>query len=119
MTSRAAAYLRYEPAAVAAAVQLALSVAVGLGWQPRPGVTGAMEAAVSALCGLIVAVKVMPRDRLPAALSGFVTAGGTLLMALGVHGITAASVSGFNAIVAAVIAFALRSSVTPKAAAPQ
>jgi len=86
-------------------------------WSPRSafllsaGVTGGIDPAAAALLGLLVAANTKPFA--PAALTGLLTAVGTLLVALGVKHVSGGEVSAVNAVVAIVMANVLRAHVSP------
>jgi hypothetical protein len=73
-----------------------------------------VEAATAALGALLVAASVRPVP--PAAFTGVLSAAGTLLAAFGLPHSSAGSVSTVSAVLAALLATALRTHVTPKAA---
>jgi hypothetical protein len=74
-------------------------------------VTGGIDPAAAALLGLLVAANTKPFA--PAALTGLLTAVGTLLVALGVKHVSGGEVSAVNAVVAMVMANVLRAHVSP------
>lgn len=105
--------LSLEPVLSAGVVQAAIALVVALGFTLTAGQSGAIEAAAAALAALIMALSVRP-FQVPA-LTGALTAIGTLLVAYGVHGVTPGLVSSFNAALVAVLALILRQHVTPNA----
>jgi hypothetical protein len=109
--------LSLEPVLSAGVVQSAVALVVALGFSLTAGQSGAIEAAAAALGALIMALSVRP-FQVPA-LTGALTAIGTLLVAYGVHGVTPGLVSSFNAALVAILAIVLRGHVTPVAALPK
>ena len=75
-----------DPAAVVAAVQAALALAVTLGLTLTPGETGAIEGGTTAVLGLIVAIYTRPFRT--GAITALAAAAGTILLAFRVPGIT-------------------------------
>lgn len=96
---RLLALVTEQPAAVAAAVQ-AIAALVVTRYHVTPGQTGAIEAAVSAVLGLLVALGTHPfRTQ---AVSGLIAAVGTLAVAFGWH-FSASTVSIVNAVAVALL----------------
>lgn len=106
--------LASEPALAAGTGQVVIALIVGLGFSLTPGQAGAVEAATAALGALLVAVSVRPVP--PAAFTGALSAAGTLLAAFGLPHASAGSVSTVSAVLAALLATALRGHVSPKQA---
>jgi hypothetical protein len=101
-----------EPAIFTAAVQTLITLGVQFGLSPSAAVTGAILAATTAALALLAAVRTRPFHL--AALTGFVTAIGTLLLAFGVPHIAPGLVSSVNMVIVAAFAFAaVRPQVTP------
>jgi hypothetical protein len=109
--------LSLEPVLSAGVVQAAIALVVALGFHLTAGQSGAIEAATAGLAALIMALSVRP-FQVPA-LTGALTAIGTLLVAFGVHGVQPNLVSSFNAALVAVLAIVLRGHVTPVASLPK
>ena len=105
--------LRTEPVLCAAAVQACVAIAAGLGLSAKQ--SGAIEAATTAVLGVVVAWHVRPVP-VPA-FTGAVAAVVTLLVAFGVPAVPAGTVSAVNAALVAVLAL-FRGHVTPVAGAP-
>jgi hypothetical protein len=102
-----------EPVLSASTVQAVLALIIAVGVHLSPAVTGGIEAVAAALLALIIAASV---DKVtPALWTGLVTALGTLLIAFGVHHVSAGEVSAVNALLAIVLASLLREKVTPLA----
>jgi hypothetical protein len=102
-----------EPVLSASTVQAVLALIIAVGVHLSPAVTGAIEAVAAALLALATAASV---DKVtPALWTGLVTALSTLLVAFGVHHISAGQVSAVNALLAIVLASLLREKVTPLA----
>jgi hypothetical protein len=100
-----------EPVLSASTVQAVLALIIAVGVHLSPAVTGGIEAVAAALLALIIAASV---DKVtPALWTGLVTALGTLLIAFGVHHVSAGEVSAVNAVLAIVLASLLREKVTP------
>lgn len=110
--SKLVTFLRTEPALTAAFVQALLALLIGVGLNLTQHETGAIEAAVAAAVGLAVAVAVHKFS--VAALTGFLAAIGTLLIAFGVPHVSSGLVSLVNGLVVAAFALVLRMNVTPK-----
>ena len=104
--------LRTEPVLMAGALQAILSLLISLGLNLTAGQAGAIEAATTAVLGVVVAWNVRPLQ-VPA-LTSAVGAIVTLLVAFGVPGVQAGSVSAFNAALVAVLML-FRGHVTPLA----
>lgn len=103
--------LSLEPVLSAGVAQAAIALVVALGFHLTAGQAGSVEAAAAALGALIVALTVKP-FQVPA-LTGALTAIGTLLVAFGLHAVTPGLVSSFNAALVAILALILRQHVTP------
>lgn len=112
--SRIIAIAKNEPAAVVAVVQTLLALIVQFGFTLTPAETGGILAATAAALGLIAAIATRPFA--PAAVTGLLTALGTVLVAFGVPHVTSGMVSGLNALILALFALtAVRPQVTPLA----
>jgi hypothetical protein len=109
--------LSLEPVLSAGVVQAAIALVIALGFRLTPGESGAIEAAAAALAALIAGLAVRP-FQVPL-LTGAFTAIGTLLIAFGVHGVSAGTVSSANAVLVAVLAMILRAHVTPVVSLPK
>lgn len=107
--------LQREPALVLAVIQAGIALAVGLGFHPKPGVTGGVLAVASALMGLVVAIHV--HEVTAAIVTGLLSAAGTLGAAFGVPHITSGTVSLVNGLVVALFALILSARATPRASA--
>lgn len=114
-TPNLAVLIRTEPAIFLAAVQAAITLAAQFGLTLTAAETGGLLAGTSALLALITAAMTHPFKL--AALTGFVTTAGTVLIAFSVPHVAPGEVSAVNmAIVAAFAFFGVRPQVTPKAA---
>lgn len=112
--SRLLNLIRTEPAVFLAALQAAITLAAQFGLTLTADETGGLLAATSALLALITAAMTHPFKL--AALTGFVTTVGTVLLAFGVPHIAPGLVSAVNMVIVAVFAFvAVRPQVTPVA----
>jgi len=102
-----------EPVLSASTVQAVLALVIAVGVHLSAAVTGGIEAVAAALLALIIAASV---DKVtPALWTGLVTALGTLLIAFGVHHVSAGEVSAVNAVLVIILASLLREKVTPLA----
>ena len=99
------------PAMITAAVQAILGVIMAFGVHLTADETGAILAVTTALLALITAFSARPFA--VSALTGFVSAVVTLLLAFGVHGIQPNLVASVNATIVAVSALVLRGHITP------
>jgi hypothetical protein len=109
--------LSLEPVLSAGVIQAAIALVVALGFSLTAGQSGAIEAAAAAVAALITALSVRP-FQVPA-LTGALTAVGTLLVAFGVPHVQPSLVSSFNAALVAILAIVLRGHVTPVASLPK
>lgn len=112
--SRFANLIKTEPAVFLAAVQAAITLLAQFGFTLTTAQTGGLLAATSALLALITAAMTHPFKL--AALTGFVTTAGTLLISFGIPHVAAGEVSAVNMVIVAAFAFAaVRPQVTPLA----
>lgn len=100
--NKIAEWIRTETPAINAAVSALLALILGLGAALTTVQTAAWEAAVAA--GLALAAGVFVRPFALSALTGFVSAGATLLAAYGLHSATPGLVSLINGLITAVFA---------------
>lgn len=105
--------IKTEPALVTGVVQAVIGVVVAFGVTLTTGQSGAVLAVTTALLALIAAVATRPFQ--VAALTGFGTAVGTLLLAFGVPHVTPGAVAAVNALVTVMAALIVRVHVTPVA----
>lgn len=105
--------IKTEPAMIVAVVQTVIGVIVSLGFGLSADATAAILAFTTALLAFIPAVLARPVQ--VSALTGLVSAGVTLLLAFGVHGIQPGLVSSLNAAIVALMAIVLRGHLTPVA----
>jgi hypothetical protein len=96
-----------------AVLQAVVALIVALGTALSARQAGSIEAVAAALGALIVAVSVHP-FQVPA-LTGLLTAAGTVLIAFGVHRVSIETVSAVNLVITAVIAGYVRTQVAPVA----
>ena len=116
--SRLLNLVRTEPAVFLAAVQALIVLAAQFGLNLTAGEQGGLLAATSALLALVTAAMTHP-FRL-AALTGFVTAIGTVLLAFAVPHVSPGLVSAVNMVIVAAFAFfGVRPQVTPVASMPR
>lgn len=102
-----------EPALIVAVLQAVVALVVALGTALTAQQAGSIEAGAAALGALIVAISVHP-FQVPA-LTGLLTAAGTVLIAFGVHHVSIETVSAVNLVITAVIAGYVRTQVSPVA----
>jgi hypothetical protein len=102
--------IRTEPAMIVAVVQTVIGVIVSAGFGPSAAVTGAILAFTTALLAFVPAVLARPVS--VSGITGIVSAGITLLLALGVHGIQPGLVTALNAAIVAIMSIALRGHLT-------
>jgi hypothetical protein len=102
-----------EPALIVAVLQAVVALIVALGTALSAKQAGSIEAVAAALGALIVAASVHP-FQVPA-LTGLLTAAGTVLVAFGVKHVSIAEVSMVNVAVTAILAAFVRTQVTPVA----
>jgi hypothetical protein len=114
--SKLIALLRGEPALLAGTAQTVLSLILGFGVSLTVQQTGGIEAAAAAAGALIVAAANHPFR--VGALTGFVSAAGTVLIAWKVPHITAGTLSAANALLTNLVLAYVSLRVTPKAATP-
>ena len=107
--------VKTEPALFVGLVQTALALLVSTGLHLTAAQAGSIEAAAAAALGLVVAASTRPFQ--VAALTGLISALGTLVTTFGLHHVTPGQVSAVNAFVVAILALILRSHLTPKASA--
>lgn len=113
-TPNLAELVKTEPAVFLAAVQAAITLAAQFGLTLTAAETGGLLAATSALLALVTAAMTHPFKL--AALTGFVTATGTVLLAFGIPHVAPGAVSALNMVIVAAFAFlGVRPQVTPKA----
>lgn len=106
-----------EPAMIMTATQTALALITSLGLTLSAGKTGTVLAFTSAVLTAVPAFLARPVK--VSGLTGLVSAGVTLLLAFGVHGIQPGLVATLNAAIVAVMAIVLRGHLTPVANQPQ
>lgn len=112
--SRLLELARTEPAAVTAIVQALIGLVVQFGFTLTAAETGSLLAATTA--GLAVIAAAATRPFQVSALTGLLTALGTLLLAFGVPHVQAGMVTAVNAVVVGAFAFlGTRPQVTPVA----
>src|ERR1019366_8908382 len=104
-----------EPALIVAVLQAVVALTIDLGTALSAKPAGGIEAGAVALRARTGAGRVI-HFQVPA-LTGLLTAGGTVLDAFGVHHVSVEAVSTVNVAVAAVIAAYGRTQVTPVAPA--
>lgn len=100
-----------EPVLIAGAVQAVLALLAGTVLTLTAAESGAILAATTAALALAAAAWARPFQ--VSALTGFVSAVVTLLVAFGVHGVQPSIVSTLNAAIVAVAVLILRGHVTP------
>lgn len=110
------AWLRTELPMISGFTQAALALIISLGFTITPGRAGAIEAAVAAAAGLLVAIGTRP-FAIPA-LTGFSQALILLLVGFGVHGVQPGLVATVNGVIVALGALVapllVRQHVSPK-----
>lgn len=106
--------LKLEPFLSVGSVQAVLAFVLALpGVSLSPGVTAAILACAAAVAALITGVQTRPVA--PALFTGVVTAAGTLIVALGVHGVSDTLISAVNVLILAAFTAWSRTQVTPVA----
>jgi hypothetical protein len=109
--------IRTEPAMIVAVAQTVIGLVVSLGFNVSADATAAVLAFTTALLAFVPAVLARPVQ--VSGITGLVSAGVTLLLAFGVHGIQPGLVASLNAAVVAVMAIILRGHLTPVASRPK
>lgn len=102
--------IKTEPAMIVAAVQTVIGVIVSLGFGLSADATAAILAFTTALLAVVPAVLARPVQ--VSGITGLVSAGVTLLLAFGVHGIQPGLVASLNAAIVALMAIVLRGHLT-------
>jgi hypothetical protein len=105
--------IKTEPVLIVSAVQAVLALLAGTVLNLTSAESGAILAGTTALLALIAAISTRPFQ--VSALTGFVSAVVTLLVAFGVPHVQPSIVSTLNAVVVAVVAVVVRLHVTPVA----
>jgi hypothetical protein len=105
--------IKTEPALITGTVQAVLALLAGTVITFTASETGAILAVTTAVLALIAAAATRPFQ--VSALTGFVSAAVTLLIAFGVPGVQPGIVSTLNAVIVAVVMLIVRLHVTPVA----